>query len=73
MIDALQTVSTFFGENTLHNRRNLRRDIEKRSLQINLEFLEQFKNVKEVNFNSFILIPCMFFLIHVNIFFALGA
>lgn len=48
MIDALQTISTFFGENTLHNRRNLRRDIERRSLQINVEFLEEFKKVKEV-------------------------
>lgn len=49
MLDALQTTSTLFTENTLKNRRNLRRDIERRSLDINRDFLENFRKVKEVS------------------------
>lgn len=40
-------MSTFFGENTLDSRRNLRSQIEKRSLEINKEFLASFRVVKE--------------------------
>lgn len=34
-LDALSDLSTFFKENTLQSRRNLRSQIEKRSLEIN--------------------------------------
>uniref|UniRef100_A0A182LWZ2 Conserved oligomeric Golgi complex subunit 6 n=1 Tax=Anopheles culicifacies TaxID=139723 RepID=A0A182LWZ2_9DIPT len=47
-LDALSDLSTFFKENTLQSRRNLRSQIEKRSLEINLNFLSAFKEVKEV-------------------------
>lgn len=47
LIESLTTVSSFFKENTLHNRRNLRRDIESFSLQVNVEFMDHFKKVKE--------------------------
>ncbi|XP_060529088.1 conserved oligomeric Golgi complex subunit 6 [Cylas formicarius] len=46
-IEALRELSTFYKENTLHARRILRSQIEKRSLDINLEFLNSFKQVKE--------------------------
>lgn len=41
-------MSTFFKENTLEDRRNLRGKIEKRSLAINEDFLTAFKGVKNV-------------------------
>uniref|UniRef100_A0A182P3P1 Conserved oligomeric Golgi complex subunit 6 n=1 Tax=Anopheles epiroticus TaxID=199890 RepID=A0A182P3P1_9DIPT len=47
-LDALSDLSTFFKENTLQSRRNLRSQIEKRSLEINQNFLSAFKEVKEV-------------------------
>ncbi|XP_053675428.1 conserved oligomeric Golgi complex subunit 6 [Anopheles nili] len=47
-LDALTDLSTFFNENTLQSRRNLRSQIEKRSLEINKNFLSAFKEVKEV-------------------------
>ena len=40
--EALRELSTFFGENTLKNRRQLRGEIERRSLQINSDFLDGF-------------------------------
>ncbi|PRD28425.1 UNVERIFIED_CONTAM: Conserved oligomeric Golgi complex subunit 6 [Trichonephila clavipes] len=46
-LDALKDLSTFFTENTINNRRNLRSEIEKRSLRVNEEFLESFREVKE--------------------------
>lgn len=46
-LDALKDLSTFFSENTINNRRNLRSEIEKRSLRVNEEFLESFREVKE--------------------------
>uniref|UniRef100_A0A8W7P5C6 Conserved oligomeric Golgi complex subunit 6 n=1 Tax=Anopheles coluzzii TaxID=1518534 RepID=A0A8W7P5C6_ANOCL len=46
-LDALSDLSTFFKENTLQSRRNLRSQIEKRSLEINQNFLSAFKEVKE--------------------------
>ena len=49
MLEALKALSGFFTENSLRSRRNLRSDIEKRSLGINEEFLSAFQAVKEVN------------------------
>ncbi|KAF6022935.1 COG6 [Bugula neritina] len=46
-LEALKALSTFFTENTLRSRRNLRSDIEKRSLVINEEFLSSFRKVKD--------------------------
>ncbi|GIY49433.1 conserved oligomeric Golgi complex subunit 6 [Caerostris extrusa] len=46
-LDALKDLSTFFTENNIQNRRNLRSEIEKRSLRVNEEFLESFRDVKE--------------------------
>lgn len=48
LLEALKTLSTFFTENSIRSRRNLRSDIEKRSLVLNEEFLGAFKNIKEV-------------------------
>lgn len=47
VIDSLKDLSTFFGENNLESRRNLRSQIEKRSLEINKDFLNSFKVVKD--------------------------
>ncbi|XP_066495680.1 conserved oligomeric Golgi complex subunit 6 isoform X2 [Tiliqua scincoides] len=47
MLEALKALSTFFVENSLRTRRNLRGDIEHRSLSINEEFVYIFKQVKE--------------------------
>lgn len=47
-MEALKAMSSFFMENNLRSRRNLRSDIEKRSLAINEEFLSAFQAVKEV-------------------------
>ena len=47
MTEALTELSTFFSENTLRTRRFLRGDIERRSLQVNNEFLEELTTVKE--------------------------
>ena len=44
----LKTLSGFFPENTLRARRNLRSDIERRSLGLNEDFLAAFHAVKEV-------------------------
>lgn len=46
-MEALKELSTFYTENTLHARRNLRSQIEKRSLEINENFLTAFREVKE--------------------------
>lgn len=45
-LEALSDLSTFFTENTLQTRRNLRSQIEKRSVAINENFLESFREVK---------------------------
>ncbi|XP_006628258.1 conserved oligomeric Golgi complex subunit 6 [Lepisosteus oculatus] len=47
MLEALKALSAFFTENSLRTRRNLRGDIERRSLAINEEFVRIFKDVKE--------------------------
>ncbi|XP_015930993.1 conserved oligomeric Golgi complex subunit 6 [Parasteatoda tepidariorum] len=46
-LDALRDLSTFFTENNIENRRNLRSEIEKRSLRVNEEFLDSFRDMKE--------------------------
>ena len=46
-MDALKELSTFFKENNLQNRRNLRGEIERRNLQITHDFLSAFQVVKE--------------------------
>ncbi|CAK9829286.1 Conserved oligomeric Golgi complex subunit 6 [Anthophora retusa] len=45
-LEALKELSTFFTENTLNSRRNLRSKIERRSLAINEDFLSAFREVK---------------------------
>lgn len=45
MLEALKAVSTFFTDNNLRTRRNLRGDIERRSLAINQDFLGAFTHV----------------------------
>ncbi|CAG2197586.1 COD2 [Mytilus edulis] len=47
MLEALKALSTFFNENSLRSRRNLRSDIERRSLAINEDFITTFQAVKE--------------------------
>ena len=44
---ALTELSTFFTENNLQTRRNLRGEIERRSLQINQDFLVELGGLKE--------------------------
>jgi len=46
-VNALKELSTFFQENNLKTRRNLRGQIERRSLEINNDFLSAFRSVKE--------------------------
>jgi len=48
MMQALKTVSTFFTENNIHTRRNLRGEIERRSLLVNQQFVEAFSHVMKV-------------------------
>lgn len=47
-LEALTDLSTFFNENTLQTRRNLRSQIEKRSLLINENFLNAFRQVNGI-------------------------
>lgn len=44
-VDALKELSTFFQDNNLKSRRNLRGEIERRNLQINHDFLSAFSCV----------------------------
>jgi hypothetical protein len=44
--EALRELSKFFSENTLRNRRNLRGEIERQSLNNHIEFLNRFEQVK---------------------------
>ncbi|KAF5303346.1 hypothetical protein FQR65_LT08259 [Abscondita terminalis] len=46
-LEALKELSTFYFDNSLQARRNLRSQIEKRSLEINENFLSEFREVKE--------------------------
>ncbi|CAK8682972.1 unnamed protein product [Clavelina lepadiformis] len=45
MLEALRAVSTFFTDNNIRTRRNLRGEIERRSLLINQQFSEAFSHV----------------------------
>ena len=47
MTEALKALSGVFPENNLRSRRELRSDIERRSLQINKQFVQAFQQVKE--------------------------
>ena len=47
MLEALKSLSTFFVSNNLRSRRNLRSDIERRTLSINEDFVDCFTVVKE--------------------------
>lgn len=47
VLEALKSLSIFFNENNIRTRRNLRSDIERRSLAINEEFVDAFRDVKE--------------------------
>ena len=54
MLEALKSLSEFFTENNLRSRRNLRGDIEKRSLAINEDFVRSFRTVKEVSVYAYV-------------------
>ncbi|XP_072394400.1 conserved oligomeric Golgi complex subunit 6 [Diabrotica undecimpunctata] len=45
-VNAFKQLSTFYTENSLQARRNLRSQIEKRSLDVNKQFLRSFQEVK---------------------------
>lgn len=47
-LDAIKALSSFFDDNTISSRRNLRSTFEKRSLQINKEFLASFNEVNKI-------------------------
>ncbi|XP_046853571.1 conserved oligomeric Golgi complex subunit 6-like [Xenia sp. Carnegie-2017] len=47
LVEALKALSTFFTDNNLRERRNLRGDIEKRSLYVNEQFESAFRDVKQ--------------------------
>ena len=53
LLEALKTLSGFFPENSIRSRRNLRSEIEKRSLVLNEEFLNAFRDIKEVSVGVF--------------------
>jgi hypothetical protein len=57
LLESLKTLSSFVSDNSIRSRRNLRSDIEKRSLTLNEEFLSAFRNIKEVN-QVFICLSC---------------
>lgn len=46
-LEALKSLSGYFNENNIRTRRNLRGDIERRSIAINEDFVESFKIVQE--------------------------
>eukprot|EP00124_Ichthyophonus_hoferi_P001365 Ihof_evm13s68 gene=Ihof_evmTU13s68 len=47
LVEAMKSLSKFYGENNLKTRRNLRSDIERRCLEVNYDFLGTFSLVKE--------------------------
>merc|ERR1712130_837417 len=47
LVEAMKSLSMFFGENSLRNRKNLKSVIERRGLNISQEFLGDFKVLKE--------------------------
>ena len=50
MIESLKSLSTFSSGNNLHNRRNLRSNIERKNLTINYKFVQAFADVDTVRF-----------------------
>ncbi|EGG21670.1 oligomeric Golgi complex component [Cavenderia fasciculata] len=42
LVDSLNELTTFYSNNSINARRNLRNDIERRALDINIQFLDQF-------------------------------
>ena len=48
-MEALKGLSVFYGVNSQRARRNLRGDLEKRSLDINTQFMVAFAQVQEVS------------------------
>lgn len=46
-LEGLEHLSTFYVKNTIQARRNLRNQIEKRSLDINENFLTNFNDIKK--------------------------
>lgn len=69
MVEALKALSTFFVDNSLRSRRNLRGDIEKRSLAINESFESAFREVKEVSWWKLIMLLKVFVIDLLLIFF----
>ena len=51
LLQALENLSTFYGKNSLANRRNLRGLIERRGIDINNQFLTVFMEVQKVYIN----------------------
>ncbi|CBY34103.1 unnamed protein product [Oikopleura dioica] len=47
LVEAMKSLSTFFGDNNLRNRKNLRSVIERRGLKINQEFLNDYRTLKK--------------------------
>lgn len=47
LVEAMKSLSLFFGDNSLRNRKNLKSVIERRGLKISQEFLGDFKILKE--------------------------
>lgn len=53
---ALQYLGTFYGENTINERRNLRGVLERKTLDTHKELLKEFTKVNEVFFSTFMLL-----------------
>ena len=47
MIDALDSIAPFWGDNTLEARRNLRSELEERNVELANRFLEAFEPFRE--------------------------
>lgn len=52
MVHALNSLSTFYGENTLANRRNMRGQLETQCLDVHRQFLADYSKIQEVIQNS---------------------
>ena len=48
LLTSLEDLSSWYGPNTKEARRNLRSDIERNNLEINIAFLEAFSQVQKV-------------------------
>jgi len=49
MTSSLEALSGFYEDNSLKSRRNLRGDVEKRSMSINKQYLDAFAMVEQVS------------------------